>query len=299
MKQLLITGGLGQVGSYLIDSLKDDYDITVLDNYSSTTKEDVDVKIIRADIRDDLTKILEDIDLVIHTAAHISVYRSLEEPLMDMDNNIRGTLNLLEACREADIERFVYFSSAAVYGDPAEIPVKEQHEQGPMSPYGCSKLAGEKYCMMYEKAYNLPCVAIRPFNIYSPRQDPSNPYSGVISKFIERVKNDQRPIIYGDGEQTRDFVSVHDIVRMVKICLEKKQCVGNVYNVGTGGPTSVNELAQIILELYNKPELGVEHVEAVAGDIRHSVADISRAREIGFKPVVTLEEGLREFVEDM
>ncbi|MEL4305919.1 GDP-mannose 4,6-dehydratase [Methanococcoides sp. LMO-2] len=297
MQRILITGGLGQVGSYLVDHLHEKNEVVVLDNHTSTTREGVpeNVTLINGDIRDDVSDLVKDTDVVIHTAAQISVARSMQEPLFDAQNNVFGTLNLLEAARKADLERFVYFSSAAVYGNPVEVPISEEHPQDPLSPYGTSKLSGEKYCLMYNRAYGLPTTCIRPFNIYSPRQDPSNPYSGVISKFMERVRNDLNPIAFGDGEQTRDFISVHDIVDMVELVIKKEEAVGEVFNAATGRSTTINELAEIIIELFDK-DLDVDHREPLAGDIRHSLADISKAREIGFVPKIELKQGLEEFL---
>ncbi len=297
MQRILITGGLGQVGSYLVDRFHEDNEVVVVDNHSSTTREDVpeNVEVVKIDIQDDVSDLVKNSDILIHTAAQISVARSMQEPFFDAQNNVMGTLNLLEAAREADLERFVYFSSAAVYGDPIEVPIREEHPQDPHSPYGASKLAGEKYCLMYNRAYGLPTVCIRPFNIYSPRQDPSNPYSGVISKFMERVRNSQNPIAFGDGEQTRDFISVHDIVDMVELVIDKEEAVGEVFNAATGKSTTINELASIVIELFGK-DVEIEHKEPLAGDIRHSVADISKAEELGFVPKVGLKQGLEEFL---
>ncbi|KGK99166.1 epimerase [Methanococcoides methylutens] len=297
MQRILITGGLGQVGSYLVDRFHEDNEVVVVDNHSSTTREDVpeNVEVVKIDIQDDVSDLVKNSDILIHTAAQISVARSMEEPFFDAQNNVIGTLNLLEASRDADLERFVYFSSAAVYGNPVEVPISEEHPQDPLSPYGASKLSGEKYCLMYNRAYGLPTTCIRPFNIYSPRQDPSNPYSGVISKFMERVRNSQNPMAFGDGKQTRDFISVHDIVNMVELVIDKEEAVGEVFNAATGKSTTINELASIIIELFKK-DVEVEHKEPLAGDIRHSVADISKAQELGFVPKVDLKQGLEEFL---
>lgn len=299
MQRILITGGLGQVGSYLVDRFHEKNEVIVLDNHTSTTRECVpeDVTVIKGDIRDDVSDLVKDTDIVIHTAAQISVARSMQEPLFDAQNNVFGTINLLEAAKEADLERFVYFSSAAVYGNPVEVPISEEHPQDPLSPYGASKLSGEKYCLMYNRAYGLPATCIRPFNIYSPRQDPSNPYSGVISKFMERVRNDENPIVFGDGEQTRDFISVHDIVDIVEMAIDKEEAVGEVFNAATGKSTTINRLAEIIIELFGK-ELSVDHREPMAGDIRHSVADISKSSRLGFVPKTELEQGLAEFLNE-
>ncbi len=220
----------------------------------------------------------------------------MENPLFDAENNVIGTLNLLNAARKADIKRFVYFSSAAVYGDPIRLPVDELHPQNPMSPYGASKLSGEKYALMFHKAYGLRTTAIRPFNIYSPRQDPSNPYSGVISKFIDMVKKGKPPVIFGDGSATRDFVSVHDVVDLVMLMLEKDAAVGEVFNCGTGDATLITDLAQNIIDLYGK-SLKPAYEPERPGDIKFSYADISRAKDLlGYHPKVSLQAGLKELM---
>lgn len=298
MKKALITGGIGQIGSYLVDSMCNDYEITVLDNLSSG-KEPVlpdSVHFVEEDIRSETArKLAGDHDIVIHTAAQISVARSMDDPVFDADNNVFGTLNLLEGARKGNLEKFVYISSAAVYGNPEYLPVDEKHPQNPMSPYGASKFCGEKYCTMYHKAYGLPAVCIRPFNIYSPRQDPSNPYSGVITKFISRVRDGLPPIIFGDGSQTRDFISAHDVVRMILMLADGKGINGEVYNVGTGEVTRIDELAQIVLDIFDR-DLGIEYKDAMQGDIKDSYADISKARGIGFRPEVNLYRGLEEII---
>lgn len=300
MQKILITGGLGQVGSYLVDKLYNTADVTVLDNYSSTTRESVPdgVTIVNDDIISKRAReLVAQNDVVIHTAAQISVSRSMDDPLFDLNNNVFGTLNLLEAARSSNVNlnKFIYFSSAAVYGNPEYSPIDEAHPQNPLSPYGASKLSGEKYCTMYQKAYGVPTVCVRPFNIYSPRQDPSNPYSGVISKFMERVKDNQSPIIFGDGTQTRDFVSVHDIVDMVLLAIDNKKAEGEVFNVGTGIPTTITELAQIIIDIYGA-DVDIEFADSMPGDIKHSSSDISKARSIGYEPKVQLYDGLKEFI---
>ncbi|ABE52913.1 NAD-dependent epimerase/dehydratase family protein [Methanococcoides burtonii] len=298
MKRILITGGAGQVGSYLVDRFHEENEVTILDNYSSPTRKDVPegVSVIKADIRDDISEHMSNTDVIIHTAAQISVVRSMNEPFFDAQNNIMGTLNLLEEARHANIERFVYFSSAATYGNPLKVPIGETHPQEPLSPYGASKLAGEKYCIMYNKAYGLPTTCIRPFNIYSPRQDPSNPYSGVISKFIDKVSGGASPTIFGDGEQTRDFIYVRDIVDLVDLMISKRTAIGESFNAATGRSTTINELAEIIIDLFGK-ELKADYKDPLEGDIKHSVADISKAEKLGFVPKVDLRKGLETFLE--
>jgi len=296
--RVLLTGGLGQVGSYLCERLvREGHTVTILDNLSSIFRPyPEEANFVKGDIRDaGLVNILmAQADIVIHCAAQISISRSMEDPLFDEENNVTGTLNLLNAARKADVKRFVYFSSAAVYGNPVHLPVDEAHPQNPMSPYGASKLSGEKYALMFHKAYGLPTTAIRPFNIYSPRQDPSNSYSGVISKFIDNVKKGKPPVIFGDGNATRDFVSVHDVVDLVMLMIEKDAAVGEVFNCGTGQVTSITELAQIVLGLYDSDLKPVYEPER-PGDIKYSYADISRAKKLlGYLPKVSLQDGLEE-----
>jgi len=299
--RILLTGGLGQVGSYICEELiARGYGVTILDNASSKSNPSPPAAdLIIGDIRDVslVSDLVKNSDAVIHCAAQIFVANSIENPAFDAENNIMGTLNLLNAARNAKIKRFIYFSSAAVYGDTIKLPVDESHPQSPISPYGVSKLAGEKYTLAFHKIYGLPATAIRPFNIYSPRQDPSNPYSGVISKFIDNVNNDKPPIIYGDGSATRDFVSIHDVIDMVMLMLEKDEAIGKAFNCGTGNATRIDELANMIIDLYGKdikPELKPER----PGDIKDSYADISLAKEVlGYNPKVTLKEGLREIIE--
>ncbi|MFU8766463.1 MAG: NAD-dependent epimerase/dehydratase family protein [Candidatus Methanoperedens sp.] len=296
--KILITGGLGQVGSYLCERFSDSNEVTVLDNFSNNLDNvelSHDIKIIRGDIRDrsDVNAPVSEADAIIHTAAQISVKRSTDDPIYDADNNISGTLNLLESARKQDTERFIYISSAAVYGKPGNLPINEEHPTNPLSPYGLSKLTGEKYAMLYNSLYGLPVVCLRPFNIFSPRQNPDNPYSGVITKFIERVSNDQNPVIFGDGNQTRDFVYIEDVVEALINAMESENAVGEVFNIGTGRPTRIEELAETIIKISNKklkPEFAPEQV----GDIRESYADITKAEEIlGYKPKYLLEQGLR------
>jgi UDP-glucose 4-epimerase len=295
---ILITGGLGQVGSYLTDRFCTDNKVIVLDNTSSPCRHDVPagVQLVVGDVQGpEAVRLVEQADVVIHTAAQIDVNRSMEQPMFDCRNNVLGTLNLLEAARQTGLKRFVYFSSAAVYGDTVQVPIAEQHPVEPLSPYGVSKLTGEQYALMYHRAFGLPVAVLRPFNIYSPRQDPSNPYSGVITKFIERAKAGQSPVIFGDGQQTRDFISVHDIVDLVELLVEKDAAIGRVFNAGTGTQTTVNRLAEIVQEVFGS-DLAPEYQDARTGDIRHSVADISAAQTLGFVPQVSLEDGLAEFV---
>jgi len=295
---ILITGGLGQVGSYLTEELSKEKknQLTILDNFSSRIRDFAapdDVLVVEGDILDKeiVNRLVSRNDIIIHTAAQVSVINSIEDPIKDAQNNIMGTLNLLDAARRKKIKRFIYFSSAAVYGNPKYLPIDENHPTNPMSPYGLSKLTGEKYGMIFHSLFGLPFVCLRPFNIYSQRQNPGSPYSGVISKFIERAKLDKPPIIFGDGSQTRDFVSVHDVVSMVIKCIENNSAVGEVFNVGTGIETNVKKLAFLCSD--KEPE----YLPPKSGDISNSYADINKARNIlGYYSKYCLEDGIKDLM---
>ena len=296
--RILITGGLGQVGSYLGERFSENHEVMVLDNFSNNLKDpkfSPDVKIIRDDLRNQkaVNELADETDVIIHTAAQISVNRSIEDPIYDADNNINGTLNLLEAARRSDVKRFIYISSAAVYGKPKRLPIDEEHPTNPLSPYGLSKLTGERYTLLYYNLYGLPTVCVRPFNIFSPRQNPNSPYSGVITKFIERIRNNQNPIIFGDGNQTRDFVYIEDVVDAIFSAIENKRAVGELFNIGTGKPIRITELANMIIKVSNK-NLEPAFAPAQVGEIRESYADITKAKKVlGFTYKYTLEQGLK------
>ena len=295
---ILITGGLGQVGSYLTEELSGDEHnrVTVVDNFSSNIKDFVapwEVAVVEGDIRDKelVDKLVSESDVIIHTAAQVSVVNSIENPIYDAEINIFGTLNLLNAARKNNIRRFIYISSAAVYGNPQYLPIDEKHPTNPMSPYGSSKLTGERYTMLFHSLYGLPVVCLRPFNIYSPRQNPNSPYSGVITKFIECAKAGKPPIIFGDGNQTRDFVGVHDVIDIVVKCIECDDAVGEVFNVGTGVATTVNELAGLCSDI--EPEYRV----AQSGDIQDSYADVTKAIDtLNCNSSSNLENGVKDLL---
>jgi len=191
-------------------------------------------------------KVVKDVDAVIHLAAQVSVENSWNDPVYDAENNVIATINLLKACSDYGVDRFVYISSAAVYGNPRYVPIDEEHPKNPISPYGVSKLTGEYYCRVFSD--RIHTVIIRPFNVFSARMDPNNPYSGVIAKFIHRAKQKLPPVIYGDGKQTRDFVHVRDVVNFIEIALKRGEN-GEAYNVGTRKETSILELAEIIIDI--------------------------------------------------
>jgi UDP-glucose 4-epimerase len=303
INKILVTGSLGQLGSYLSEDFpKEDIDVIGLDNgVNKCPTVPVNVtKITKlGDICDEIivNKILIDVDAVVHCAAQVSVEKSLINPKYDMENNVIGTLNLLQAAvKSQSVKRFVYISTAATYGNPIELPINENHPQNPLSAYGLSKLTGEKYVNMFWQIHRLPTVVIRLFNIYSKRADPQSPYSGVITKFIGRVKADKPPIIEGDGNQTRDFIHVNNVVQMIHLVLEKKEAIGEVFNCGSGTPVSINQLAEIITNSAGKT-LKPIYTDERKGDIKHSYADITKAKKVlNFKPNVELEDGLKEII---
>lgn len=293
--RVLVTGASGQIGSYVLERFMDKYDAVGVDLKPCPIKDLKDL-IIQGDLRnyEFVRKVVKSIDAVIHLAAQVSVENSWNDPVYDAENNIIATINLLKACSEYGVDRFVYISSAAVYGNPQYVPIDENHPKNPISPYGVSKLAGEYYCRVFSD--RIHTVIVRPFNVFSARIDPNNPYSGVIAKFIYRVKQKLPPVIYGDGKQTRDFVHVSDVVDFIEIAFKRGEN-GGAYNVGTGRETSIIELAEIIMEIsginskpvFDKPK---------PGDIRRSCSDISKARRLGFEPKTDLRRDLEEIFEE-
>lgn len=253
---------------------------------------------VEGDIRrpKDVRPVVKGVDCVVHCAAQVSVVRSFEDPMTDAETNVLGTVNLLHESLGAGVTRFVYISSAAVYGDPKRVPIDEGHPTAPMSNYGSSKLAGERFALAYAASTPLQAVVVRPFNFYSARADPKSPYSGVITKFIERVSAGMPPLVDGDGLQTRDFIHARDVARMVRTVAERADLSGEVLNCGSGSVTSILDLAKLVVSLSGKrlePEFGPPR----QGDIRHSCADMKRARDlIGFSTEVSLSDGLSELL---
>jgi UDP-glucose 4-epimerase len=303
----LVTGGAGFIGSHMVDRLvKEGYDVRVLDNLSTGKLDNLQgllsvgkVDFVNGDIRDAslVAKTVKDVDVVIHFAAVTSVPFSVANPDLTFDVNVLGTLNLLRAGVQANIAKFVSISSCAVFGDPEYLPVREEFPTDPISPYAESKLLAERYCLGFEHRKLLPGVVLRFFNVYGPRQG-MNDYSGVITKFIDRVRQKEPLVVYGDGSQTRDFVSVHDIVDAVLACMKSSDAEGQVFNVGSGKPTSINMLAKTVLELAGV-DLTIRYENARTGDIKDSYADISKAKKLlGFEPKVSLKDGLQALLEE-
>jgi UDP-glucose 4-epimerase len=296
-KRILVTGGCGFIGSHLVEALWRDNKVVVVDNLSSGSLRNLagwDVEFHQQDIAAPLDGIMARTDIVFHTAASVSVAVSVEDPTVDAATNIMGLLNVLNAARRHPIERLVFSSSTAVYGVAQYLPIDEAHPMDPISPYGLTKLAGERYFRLFQKLEGLPAVCLRYFNVYGPRQRANSPYSGVISIFAQNAVEGRPTTIYGDGEQSRDFVNVRDVVRanVLAAAAPTDKAVGQVFNVGTGRAVTLNQ----IVDLLGLPRDQVSHGPARPGDIRASLADIRWAEfMIGFRAEVALEQGLKEY----
>jgi len=303
MKRIVVTGGAGFVGSHLTEELaRRGYYVIILDDISTGKIENIElllkkeaVEFIKGSITDLplLRKLLQGVDYVFHQAAISSVLRSIENPQATHEVNATGTLNVLLAARDNGVRKVIYASSSSVYGDSPALPKIEDMAPNPQSPYAVAKLAGEFYCHVFHEVYGLPTVCLRYFNIYGPRQDPHSQYAAVIPKFIKRVSEKSPPIIFGDGEQTRDLTFIKDAVEANLLAAESN--AAGIFNIGRGESISVNQLAGLTIKLMrNNVEL--IHTEPRPGDIRHSLADISRAKTFGYNPKYSLKEGLRETI---
>lgn len=235
-------------------------------------------------------------DYVIHLAALPSVQRSIDDPIASNNYNIDGTLNVLVAARDCGVEKVVYASSSAIYGDSPELPKRESFNPDPLSPYAVTKLAGEYYCKLFYNLYGLKTVSLRYFNVFGPRQDPHSDYAAVIPKFIEAFSKGHKPTIFGDGEQTRDFVYVGDIIRANLLACQSDLAAGKVVNIASGTKTSLNQLVAILGEIFNK-DVDAVYAKLRQGGVQHSLADISEAKALlGYEPKYGLENGLKEMI---
>jgi nucleoside-diphosphate-sugar epimerase len=308
-KRILVTGGAGFIGSHIVDRLiKEDLDVTVIDNLDTGRIENIakhknnkNFNFIKGDIRDLelVKKALKGIDAVFHEAALASVTLSVKEPILSNDINVGGTLNLLKASYDLDVKRFIFASSAAIYGDTKSPLKKEEANPKPTSPYGVTKMAAENYVRVFHKAYSLETVSLRYFNVYGPRQnfDINYAYGGAITIFTNRLLKNLSPIIYGDGEQTRDFVNVRDVVEANMLALNSEKSVGEVFNIGSGKGISVNRVAELLKELMNKNNIKTIYLDSRPTDIRHGYADISKAeKELGYSSQVSIQKGLTDLV---
>jgi nucleoside-diphosphate-sugar epimerase len=301
----LITGGAGFIGSHLaVALLERGHDVRIVDNFATGKRENLAVLNSRAafmegDVADpDVCRAaVRDIDVVLHQAAIPSVPKSVQDPLTSHRANVESTLHLLMAARDAGVRRLVFAGSSSVYGDAAALPKREDMPPDPLSPYALQKLVSEQYCRMFTRLYGFETVTIRYFNVFGPRQDPGSPYSGVISLFATALLAGRRPTIYGDGEQTRDFTYVANVVDGVLRAVDAPQAAGEIINVATGDRMSLNGLLKTMNQLAGTT------IEAVfapprAGDIRDSQADITKARTLlQYAPTVSFTEGLRQTLE--
>lgn len=305
MTLYLVTGGAGFIGSHLVEALVEHGErVRVLDDFSTGRRENLaavadHIELLEGDVADPETaeRAVSGCDYVLHLAAIASVQASLEEPQTTHRVNVNGTLNVLDAARRAGVRRIVFASSAAVYGDHTVLPLQEELPPRPLSPYAVHKVAGEMYYRVFHASYGLPTVALRFFNVYGPRQDPTNPYSGVISIFAARIARGERPVIYGDGKQTRDFVYVTDVARAALLVCEQEAAVGGVFNVAGGRQTSMLQLAAVLNQVLDT-SLTPTFAPARSGEVRFSQANVSRAREVlGWEAQITLQEGLSRLMQ--
>ena len=301
----LVTGGAGFIGSNLVERLVERGEtVRVLDDFSTGNAENLAglagrVTVHRGDIRnlDEMRPIIAGANYVVHLAASTSVARSVSDPLTCNSVNITGTLNVLLAARDAGVKRVIFAASAAAYGDHPQLPRVETQEPCPLSPYALSKVAGEYYCRLFWKLYGLETVALRFFNIFGPRQNPDSPYSGVLSTFISSYLRGKTPAIFGDGEQSRDFTFVANVVDATLRAVAAPEAAGRVINVGIGVPHTLNQTVALLNKILGR-EVTPKYSPARAGDVRYSHAKIDLARSLlGYEPSVDFEEGLRRTIE--
>ena len=302
----LVTGGAGFIGSHISAALLakgarvriiDDLSTGYLDNVGEVGG---DVDFVQASVADEtaLRKALEDVELVFHEAAIPSVPRSVENPRQTHIASVDSTFSLLLAAKERKVRRLVYAASSSAYGDQPTLPKVEDMLPDPLSPYAVAKLVGEYYCQVFTRVYGLETVSLRYFNVFGPRQDPSSQYSGVISRFIAALLSGKQPVIYGDGEQSRDFTYIANIVDANLKAAETSKGIGSIINVANGERITLNQLLQELKILTNRNDARVDYQPPRAGDVRHSLADVTRARELlGFQPRVGLKEGLQQTID--
>lgn len=299
--RILVIGGAGFIGSHLVKKLNLlKYDVHVLDNFSTGTVENLskNQKIIYGDATniDLLNSILHKYDIVFHLAANSSIQECLKNPIQSHNNNLTSTLILLDSCVKNNVKKFIFSSSAAVYGDIGKKSAIENFKPNPLNQYAIHKLSSEYYAKIYNNLYGLETVCLRYFNVFGTRQRKDSIYSGVITNFIDKIKNNQPIIINGDGEQSRDFCHVSNIVEANILVMNTKNIGGMCFNIGTGVSTSINNLALELKSIFNK-KIKIEHREGKIGEIKYSCANIELAKQyLGYKPKVNLKNGLEAFL---
>ncbi len=304
-ERYLITGGAGFIGSNLAEALVNQgHFVRVLDNFSTGKAHNLEgikdrIEIIEGDVRylNTVFEAMEGIDYVLHQAALPSVPRSIQTPIESNDVNTSGTLNVLYAAKEKGVKRVVYAASSSAYGDTPTLPKVETMKPDPLSPYAVNKLAAEQYCSVFYKVYGLETVALRYFNIFGRRQDPNSYYSAVIPKFIKAFLNGTPPVIYGDGTQSRDFTYIDNVINANLLACKAPKAAGEVFNIACGDRITLNELAEELGKLTGA-WIPAKHGDPRPGDIKHSLADISKAKELlGYEVLVPVHEGLKRTTE--
>ncbi|MCA1579463.1 MAG: SDR family oxidoreductase [Acidobacteria bacterium] len=302
----LVTGGAGFIGSHIAAALSAvGARVRVLDDLSTGHRENLDeiggdIEFIQGSVADEdvLQNALDGVEVVFHEAAIPSVPRSVEAPRQTHIASVDGTFSLLLAARDNNVRRVVYAASSSAYGDQPTLPKAEQMLPDPLSPYAVAKLVGEYYCQVFTRVYGLETVSLRYFNVFGPRQDPSSQYSGVVSRFISSLLGDERPVIFGDGEQSRDFTYIDNVVAANLSAANAPGASGKVINVANGERITLNELLAELKDLTGKQDVTAEYREPRVGDVRHSLADNSMARELlGFESKVGLREGLKRTID--
>ena len=307
MTRALVTGGGGFIGSHLTEALlRKGFEVRVLDDFSTGKRENLifehrtpSLDMVEGDIRDPALcqKVMERVDYVFHQAALPSVQRSVEDPLGSNAVNVGGTLNVLLAARDAKVKRVMYASSSSIYGDTPTLPKKEDMAPTPLSPYALQKYTGEQYCRLFSQLYGLETVSLRYFNVFGPRQDPNSLYSAVIPRFIDALLHGRSPIIYGDGEQSRDFTYIDNVVQANMLAMSAQRLQGEIVNIACGQRVSLNQLLGL-LKQFIPSERTTVYEEARPGDVRHSLADISKAKDcLRYEPIAGIETGLKKTVE--
>src|SRR5262245_34094767 len=303
---VLVTGGAGFIGSHIAAALASSgARVRILDDLSTGHRENLeeiggDVDFTQGSVADVdvLKKVLDGVELVFHEAAIPSVPRSVENPLDSHIASVDGTFSLLLAARDCKVRRVIYAASSSAYGDQPTLPKREDMLPDPLSPYAVAKLVGEYYCQVFARVYGMETMSLRYFNVFGPRQDPGSQYSGVVSRFISVLLNNQQPVIYGDGEQSRDFTYIDNVIDANLRAASAKRGFGSVMNVAIGERITLNQLLEEVKAIVGKPEAKADYREPRVGDVRHSLADISRAREIlGYQPTVGLREGLQRTID--
>lgn len=302
----LVTGGAGFIGSNLADELiKQGGKVTILDNLVTGFRENLeeikgDFEFVEGDLNDDdkLLKSLARVDIIFHQAALPSVPRSVENPVETHQACVNGTFNLLLKAKENGVRRVVYAASSSAYGNQETLPKVETMSPAPLSPYAAAKLMGEYYCQVFSRVYNLETVCLRYFNVFGPRQNPSSQYSGVISRFIDALMTEKRPTIYGDGEQSRDFTYIANVVNAnIKAAFTTKG-VGEVINTANGERITLNQLLEVLQKITEKENLNADYQQERQGDVKHSQADNRRAKEwLEYEKIYDLEAGLRRTID--